>query len=459
MSRFSKCKKFLLVDLWSPNSNALHGWNSIYVKTLRLLIVAISDFRDGALSIRATSLVSTTLLSLVPFLAVMFSVLKAFGVHHQIEPFLSQALQPLGERGEQLTNHIIEFVNNLKVGALGAVGVAGLFYTTYSLIDKTEEALNHIWRVRQPRPLARKFSDYLSVVLVGPVLVFTALASGASAQSHWIFKTLLEIEPIGSAIAWASALVPFFLICGAFTFLFKFVPYTEVKLASAAVGGIAAGILWQTAGLLFSSFVVGSAKYSAIYSGFAILILFFIWLYLAWLIVLVGAQVAYYHQHPTVFLTRLRWMQNTAAFREYLGLTVLVHITRRYLAQEAPYQPAELAVQLGVPFSALEDVLEDFLSHQLIYRTTEPNGVTLGRPPEQVTVLEILQLIHHRGGAVSLESNGKDSVRVMLGRRDQVVEKEFNGITLKMIASEDSPVPPVSDLQNPLIHQSGSKFS
>ncbi|MEC4673099.1 MAG: YhjD/YihY/BrkB family envelope integrity protein, partial [Nitrospirota bacterium] len=429
--------KFFRADIWSPDAGTLRGWDSIYVKTIRLLIVAIADFRDGVLSIRATSLVSTTLLSLVPLLAVMFSVLKAFGVHQQIEPFLSQALEPLGERGTQLTTHILEFVNNLKVGALGAVGVAGLFYTTYSLIDKIEEALNHIWRVRQPRPLARKFSDYLSVVLVGPVLVFTALATTASAQSHWIVQTLLGVEPLGVAIAWATAFMPFVFICGAFTFLFKLVPNTDVKLASAAVGGISAGILWQLAGLLFSSFVVGSGKYSAVYSGFAILILFFIWLYLGWLIVLVGAQVAYYHQHPTAFLTRLRWKQNTAGFQEYLALTLLVHITRRYLTHETPYQPAELAAQLCVPLAALEDVLDDFLNHRLIYRTSEPRGVTLGRPPDQIKVLEVLSLVNHKESLpVKVEPMSCEPVCAILDRRSQAVERELHEVTLKMLADE-----------------------
>ena len=146
MNVLNRIEKFFRRDLWLQDSATLQGLAAFYIKPLRLIVVAISDFRDGVLSIRATSLVSTTLLSLVPFLAVMFSVLKAFGVHQQFEPLLVQGLEPLGEKGSEIAGHIVEFVNNLKVGALGAVGLAGLFYTTYSLIDKIEEALNYIWR-------------------------------------------------------------------------------------------------------------------------------------------------------------------------------------------------------------------------------------------------------------------------------------------------------------------------
>ena len=438
MSLLSKIEKFLRRDLWLPKLETLRGWASFYIRTLRLIVVAFSDFRDGALSIRATSLVSTTLLSLVPFLAVTFSVLKAFGIHQQIEPLLAQGLEPLGAKGAELTAKIIEFVNNLKVGALGAVGVAGLFYTTYSLIDKIEESLNHIWRVRQARPLARKFTDYLSVILVGPVLVFTAFATTASAQSHWLVQSILKIEPLGMAVIWATTLMPFILICVGFSFLYKFVPHTDVQFSSALMGGVTAGILWQIAGMIFATFVAGTAKYSAIYSSFAILILFLMWVYVGWLIVLVGAQVAYYHQHPAAYLTRLRWKQNTAAFREHLALAMLVHMTRRYLSQDPPYQESELAAKLGVPLSAEEELIENFIDYGLVYRTVEPKGLMLGKPPDQVTVLEILQLVSHQEyPPVETDFPGNDSIGALLRLRDQAVLKTLNGMTLKMLAEEE----------------------
>lgn len=438
MNPLSHVKKFLRRDLWIPDSTALKGWAAFYIKPLRLVVVAVSDFRDGALSLRATGLVSTTLLSLVPFLAVTFSVLKAFGVHQQIEPVLDQALEPLGQKGEEITTHVIEFVNDLQVGALGAVGVAGLFYTTFSLIDKIEEALNHIWRVRHARPLARKFTDYLSVVLVGPVMVFTAVAAVASAQRHWLVQTLLQIEPLGSAVIWATALMPFVLICIGFTFLYKFIPHTQVNLVSAFVGGIVAGVLWQLAGMLFTWFVAGSVRYSAIYSSFAILVLFLIWLYVAWLIVLVGAQVAYYHQHPTAYLTRLRWKHHAAAFRESLALNVLVLLIRRYTAGEPPVQTHALSATLGVPLSAVEDILEDFVEHHLMYRTTNPKGIILGRPPERITVLEVLQLVSHQEWPrPDAAQNGHNPVETLLRQRDQAVHDALQGVTLAMLAAEE----------------------
>ena len=182
----ARIEKFFRRDLWDADLAALPVPSRLGFTLLRLAVVALLAFRESALSARATDLVYTTLLSLVPFLAVMFSVLKAFGAHEQIEPFLAELVQPLGPQGAEITHQVIGFVSNIKVGVLGTVGLVGLFFTAFALIDKIEEALNAVWGVRRPRPLMRKFTDYLSVVLVGPVLVFMAFAMIASVHSTWL---------------------------------------------------------------------------------------------------------------------------------------------------------------------------------------------------------------------------------------------------------------------------------
>ncbi len=437
MEWLNRIERFFQRDLWMTEPQAWTGLSRYYIPFWRLLVVAGSDFRDRDLSVRATGLVYITLLSLVPFLAVMFSVLKAFGVHQQIEPFLAQGLEPLGPKGAEITSHIIEFVGNLKVGVLGAVGVAGLFYTTFSLIDKIEESLNTIWRVRQSRPLARKFTDYLSVVLVGPVLVFTALAMTASAQSHWLVQRVLQIEPLGAAIVLATKFMPFVFLCLAFTFFFKFVPHTQVNFLSALLGGIFAGLLWQLAGWAFASFVAGATKYGAVYSSFASLIIFLIWLYVGWLIVLIGAQVAYYHQHPAAYLTLVRWKQNTHVFRERLVLSALIEMTRHYFEEKPPYQVSSLAVVLKVPFSALDELIEECISYGIVNRTSKPPGIVLGRPPEQLAVTDILDYVGNKDPrALPSPIQNHDVVSNVLERRDQAIRESLQGVSLKTLAME-----------------------
>ena len=433
---FGRVVQFCQQDLWEADLQVLNGFQRFCFAFLRLTFVAAWEFKESVLSIRATSLVYTTLLSLVPFLAVTFSVLKAFGIHQQIEPVLAQGLEPLGEKGIEITQNIIGFVDNLKVGVLGAVGVAGLFYTTYSLIDKIEEALNSIWRVHQGRPLARKFTDYLSVVLVGPVFVFTAFGLTASAQSHWLVQQVLQIQPLGYLVVFVSKLLPFFFICFVFTFIYKFVPYTKVNLSAALVGGTTAGILWQIAGMAFAAFVASSGKYSAIYSSFAILILFLIWLYVGWLIVLAGAQVAYYYQHPTAYLMKIRWQQNTHVFRELLALRILQRITHQYLMELSPLQEVDLSSTLNVPLSVVESVVNELIVSRVIVRTSEPQGVTLGRPPEYVDVAEVLDMISHKDSRSRTLINSEDRILNLLRRRDRAVRDALEGVTLRTMAED-----------------------
>jgi membrane protein len=397
------------------------------------------EFREHELSLRATGLVYTTLLSLVPFLAVAVSVLKAFGVHYQVEPFLARMLEPLGPWGGEITRRLVEFVNNLEAGILGALGTAGLFYTVISLLEKVEDAFNHIWRVRQPRTIGRKFTDYLSVVLVGPVLVVTALGLIASAQSFWLVQRVLAIGPLGGLLVQlGSRVMPFVFLWAAFTFLYWFVPHTRVEAGSALLGAAVAALLWELTGIGFSVFIAGSTGYTAIYSGFAVLVLFLSWLSLAWLVVLVGAEVAYFHQHPSAYLTALR--RRSHWFRERVALSALIELTRRHLSGQAPSRPPQLARTLNVPLSFLEDLVETFVRRGILLRSAEPEGITLGRPPEQVTVTEVLETLGDPDAADSAATDEHDdrtdAVAYVLGLRERATHGALEGFTLRSLASE-----------------------
>jgi membrane protein len=437
MTSATRLVQFAKQDLWTTDLATVPFLRRVGMQALRLAIAVGLEFRHRLLDARAAGLVYTTLLSLVPFLAVMFSVLKAFGVHHHIEPLLAQALEPLGPKGLEITATVIGFVDNLKIGVLGVVGVAGLFYTTYSLIDKIEQALNAIWMVRHGRSWTRKFADYLSAVLVGPVLVFTAFGLMASLQSHTVVQRLMEIEPFGSLLVWTAELVPFFMLCGVFTFFYKFIPNTQVRIGSALVGGISAAILWGIAGEAFAKFVATSAKYSAIYSSFAVLILFLLWLYAGWLIVLIGAQFSFFHQHPTAYLSRLLWQRGTHAFRERLAFNLLLVLARRYLKGERPLRSSELAIELNLPLSLVEEEVERLVDSGLIGVMNEPEGVSLIKPPELISAKEILDTAHEgKPAGVPLPVDQEDPVYNLLCRRDEAVEQTLAGCTLQSLALE-----------------------
>ena len=439
MGKAQRVERFLAHDMWTIDVRQRDRLQRLGIQILRLAFAVASEFRNRLLDARAAGLVYTTLLSLVPFLAVMFSVLKAFGVHNRIEPVLSHALEPLGPKGQEITANLIGFVNNLNVGVLGVLGIAGLIYTTYSLIDKIERTFNAIWRAPRGRSWGRQFTDYLSVVLVGPVLVVTALGLLASIHSHQLVQRLLEIQPFGYIVVWAAQFVPFLLLAGVFTFLYKFVPNAEVRFVSALIGGVTAAILWGLAGKVFAAFVVGSAQYSAVYSGFAILVVFLLWLYASWVIILIGAEVCFFHQYPSAYQALLFWTQRAHAFREHIALALLVGITRRFLKGEGLSRETDLVSELNVPQSIVQEQIDELVKHGLLCRMSQPEGVGLAKPPELIPVAEVLDMI--RNGAVTstaVRSKAKDGIQHVLHRRDQAVEQALSGITLRSLALEET---------------------
>jgi membrane protein len=250
---------------------------------LQIVAMTGQDFTSGMLTLRAMSLVYTTLLSIVPLLAVSISVLKGFGVHDQLQPALTSLLSPLGDRSVEISDNIVGFVENMKIGVLGALGLSLLIFTVMSLIQKIEAAFNHAWRLEGNRNLMQRFSNYLSVVLVGPVLIFSAVGITASLSSNTIIDLLNQLPYMNDLLHLVSKLLPYLLVIGAFMFIYLLVPNTRVKIKSAFFGALVAGFLWESVGVFFTSFVGASTSYTAIYSGFAIVLMFMIWLYLSWL--------------------------------------------------------------------------------------------------------------------------------------------------------------------------------
>lgn len=389
MTIIGQVKQFI----WQKNRADMPGWQRPLIQFLQIISMIGRDLGGGMLTLRSMSLVYTTLLSFVPLLAVSFSVLKGFGVHNQIEPLLLNFLEPLGDKSIEITQNIVGFVENMKIGVLGALGLGMLMYTVVSLIQKIEAAFNYTWRLTNNRNLSQRFSNYLSVIMVGPVLIFSAVGITASLRSHTIVSAIQSLPYMSNVIQMLGHLVPYVLIIAAFTFVYVLVPNTRVKVKSAFYGAVVAGILWRWTGMVFAAFAGGSTSYTAIYSGFAILLLFMIWLYLGWLILLIGASIAFYHQHPE----RLRWKGEeyvlSGQMRENLALQLMLEIGRAHYHQSG-FVPSKMALyqRLKIPQSMINRMLSYLQQCGLIEQTCEPDEHYVpARSIEQITVSEILQ--------------------------------------------------------------------
>lgn len=351
---------------WTRTSNPIRTLGAVVFAWTHALLRAV---REEGLDYRATSLAYTTLLSIVPGLALCFSLLKTFGVNNQLELLLLQMLAPLGEKGPELTGQIIGFVKKVNVGVLGFMGLVVLIYIIISMLEKIEAAFNHIWRVTRPRSLARRASDYLSVVLLGPVLIFSALGLTASMPAMGTVRRLIGDEPFGMIFYLGGKVLPYLLIIAAFTFVYIYIPNTRVPWRAALFGGTLGGLLWKLAGLLFAKFVAGSASYHAIYSSLVIVILFMIWLDLSWLILLLGGQAALYFQHPHYVHGHRRFSQFSNRMRERLGLTLMYLVGERFVRGEKPWTLDELAERLRLPWETVKDGFQVLQAGRLVEET------------------------------------------------------------------------------------------
>jgi membrane protein len=424
--------------IWIPPLDGVPPWKAFAYRLARMVLVVARDLESGDLTLRAMSLVYTTLLSLVPLLALSFSVLKAFGVHNQIEPTLNRFLAPLGDQRDEVTHRIIGFIANLNVRVLGAVGLVLLLYTVVSLVQKIESSFNHIWHVHLPRSLGERFSNYLSVLMIGPILVFSALAVTAGIATNALWQHLMAVQPVGALASWIGRTTPYLLVISAFTFIYIFVPNTKVRFFPALVGGIVGGVLWQSAGMLFALFVATSARYSAIYSSFAILILFMIWLYLSWLILLIGAAVAFYRQHPEYLVARGGEPGISVRMRERLALTLMSMIARQHVYGGAPWTLEGFTQQLGVTMHAVDLVLDALCDSGLLAMSGEEQpGYLPARDLESVSVKQLLEAVRRAGEDPALTPNSlpvSASVEMVLQKLEDATASAVGAVTLRDLA-------------------------
>lgn len=421
--------------IWDESLASRPRWQRSAIGFARLAAAIGRDLSSGALTLRAMSLVFTTLLALVPFIAVSFSVLKGFGVHNRVEPVLLRFLAPLGPRANEITDRVVGFVDNIKVGVLGAVGVALLLYTAVSLVQKIEEAFNYTWNVGRRRTLVRQFSDYFSVIVIGPLLVFLALGITASLSSSAVVQAILAIEPFGSLVRLGTRLLPYVLLITAFTFIYLLIPNTRVRFRAALFGGVVAGIAWETLGRLFATFIVTSTNYTAIYSGFAILLLFMIWLYLSWLVLLTGSAVAFYRQFPGYLAVGGRaGVRLSPAQAESVGLAVATAIASAWYSGAAPPHRDAIAERLGAPAQPIDRALEALLDAGLITQAgRDGTGHLPARPPERTSVKAVIDAVRHHGERSGAAWHGGGDPRC-LAALDEALERALGGTTLAELA-------------------------
>lgn len=405
-------------------------------RILRYPYALIRDVARGDLTLRAMSLIYTTLLSVVPLIALSFSVLKGLGYHRELEPVLYNFLEPLGDRAYEVTGQIMSFVDNVRSGVLGSIGLIFLLYTVISMVQKVEESFNFVWRVEQPRSFGRRFSEYLSVMVVGPAVIVAAIGLLATMTNSSIVQSLSEYEPFGSMLLLFGKLTPYLLVIGVFTFLYAFVPNTRVRLRAAVIGGVAAGIGWVTTGLVFASFVTTSGGTMVIYAGFAIVIVALIWLYISWLVLLLGAQLAFYVQNPQYLRPGRGEIQLNSSLRERVALSIMYLIVHDFGSGRPRWSTNRLAEHLDLPGAALGPIMTALEQRGLLI-IAEDDSWLPARDPSVTGLADVLDAIRNdmagpRLGRIRDVAPAMEAAR----KAEESLKESFKGKTVRDLVGE-----------------------
>jgi membrane protein len=406
------------------------------LRVLRYPYAIVRDLSRGQINLYAMGLVYATLLSLIPLIAFAFAVLKAFGAHSELKPLISEFFRPLGDTGSaELTQRVMEFADSVSTGLVGSVGLALLLWTLLGTIKKVEDGFNFVWRVEHARSFARRVTEYIALLIVGPIVVVSFI--GLSHRAIDSTAGLGRYMPFWDRLTtWSIEAAPFFMVTAIFTAVYMFVPNTKVKWKPALIGGVAAGVLWVVVGQLFTSFVVYTTRLSVVYAGFAIIVAALLWTYFGWLILLIGAQLSFYVQNRHYLRLGLTELRLSAVQREQLTLKVMYLIARSYQDGKNRWTVDGLARELGMPGIALSRIVNALETERLV-TLTDDEQLLPARDLGKISVQEIIDIARNeKAGQVAPRPFNVPAVDAISGKMDEAWRRSCGETTLRELIEE-----------------------
>jgi membrane protein len=353
-------------------------------RALRVGLISLRQFSEDQCLLRASALTLFTLLSIVPIFAMAFGIAQGFGLQSAIE---REALARFAGQ-EEVARWIMSFAQSLlqttQAGLIAGIGVAVLFWTVMKVLNNIEVSLNAIWKTDSNRTFTRRVSDYLSFMLIAPILLIisSSLTVMITQQVGFMSERFEIVGFFHSFILRLLRLLPYVMIWALFTFLYIFMPNTRVKILSAAVGGVIAGTLYQLFQAAYIYFQVGVSNYNAIYGSFAALPLFLTWLQTSWMIVLLGAEISFAHQNAAWFEFKPRVAELNHAGRRLVALWVMLHIAKRFYNGERCCSAEELSRAAGLPALLVRQTLKELEEAGLV-AAVAPHGTKARCPDEE----------------------------------------------------------------------------
>lgn len=388
---------FIKEDLWLLHEQRLPLFKAAIIKTLKIVILSVQGFSNDLCPLRASALTLYSILSIVPVIAMLFGIAKGFG----FETMLEQRLLEQAPDQDAMVLQLISFAQNLlestKGGVVAGIGIVVLFWTIISVIGNIEESFNYIWKISTGRSISRKFSDYLSLMLLAPVLL---IASGSitvflDTKINWLI-TVIELPEFGTwLVIKALSLSPLALMIGLFTFTFIFMPNHKINYRAGIIAGIFTGIMYHLLQGAYLSLQIGVSKYNAIYGSFAALPLFVVWLQTGWMIVLFGCEMAFFLQNYETYRNNNRFSDLSFSLKKVIALQITHLIIKNFTQLNDPLTADEIATKLVIPIAIIQPVLSKLIvSHIIVEFKNQDEDDEVYQPAVDINILTIAYVIN-----------------------------------------------------------------
>jgi membrane protein len=411
----------------------------------------IRDLAGGQINMRATALVFTTMVSMVPLLAFAFIIMRQLGSHagRDLQPIVMEFFRPVGAGAADMTREVLQFAARLRHGVVGVVGITFLAWSLIGTIQKVEDSFNYVWRVPQPRSLGRRVAEFLSLLVVGPLLLGGFIALSHTAFIAGPLQLASSLPLVKRLISLGVHVAPYLMVTTLFTFLYMFIPNTRVRFTPALSGAVVAGVLWAAVGGLFTRFVEYSSRLTLVYAGFAAVVAIVTWTYFGWLILLSGAQLSFYIQNPSYLRFGLRQLHLSAVELEQLALTITFLVGHNAATGRPPYTLDVLATDLGVTGVALDPLITALEQARVLKLSGEQ--LQLARDPARLTIIDIIEAVRQqRSGKPVSRALAVPGVSAIVAQVDAARRASCAGHTLQELL-QTSPL----QLADPSLDQTG----
>ena len=393
--------RFFQVDIWRISPDEISPIRNFFYEIIKILILAIRFFTTKRVLSQASALTYSTMLAIVPILAVVFAIARGFGYNKYIEVWFRESLETQPQMAELIIGFVNSYLVHTKSGIFLGVGLIFMLYTVLMLVSNIENTFNHIWQVKKPRSIFRTFTDYMAMFFMIPVLI--VLSSGLSIYVATLTSSVSDFILLSHTIQVMVKLAPYVLMSGLFIALYVFMPNTHVKIKNAIVPGILAGIAMQWLQYFYINSQVWMTSYNAIYGSFAALPLLMLWLQISWTICLFGAELSYISQNLDYYDYDARTSDISHRYQIMMSAILMSRICKRFAEGKRPCSAEELREETGMPIRIVNDLLFKLIEAKMLIEISpdEKGESSVFVPSESLENLSVGVMIDR------LEAQGK----------------------------------------------------